>query len=160
MLKRLLAAFTLKLIAAEDPFIRINYVQNAAAGTWEATLVLLESTREWSVRFDFRDDFEELLEPNIPPVYVRVGAAYHLPQKLSAKRPLTLTMTSPNLANVFGFVSLTLESKARVGGTILLRWIPIGLADSAGLAKFDESHAQNFEHWQAHRAAVASTRRR
>lgn len=146
MIKRLLGFLATKtLIASDDPVVDVSYTQSAEDGVWSASFRLLGSRRVWSTTLRFKEGTEDALDPVLPDGFVRDGSGYATPYVLTPQSPVTITIKSSNLRSITGTVFVSFEANGRIGGTIMTRFIPIGLADPALIERYEESVKRNRE---------------
>lgn len=142
MIGRLFSFLALKAIASDDPFVWIEYSQDASQGLWRCKFSLSGSTRDWAVSVRFAKGLKSKLRPKLPPDFSFHSGQYLTSLTLGRNKPVSLEIQSDQLLAVSGLVFVTFEAKGRIGGTIIPKWVPIGFADPSLLMRFDESVAR------------------
>lgn len=148
MLKTFIAKLALRAVVVDDPFIRVSLHQSKDQEKWLVSLSLLGSSRPWQVRLHFDPGLIESAGISIPAELTYSNERYVLPQFLTANEPLSLSLQAKALGRSFGYVWFEFEAKARIGGTILPMWVPLGYGNEQRLKAFTDSHAKLFSQWQ------------
>ena len=142
MIGRLFSFLALKAIASDDPFVWIEYSQDASQGLWRCKFSLSGSTQDWAMSVGFAKGLKSKLRPKLPPDFTFHSGEYLTTLRLGPNKPVLLEIRSDQLQEVSGSVYVRFEAKGRIGGTIIPKWVPIGFADPSLIMRFDESLAR------------------